>query len=623
LKKGIIWLTLAGFMATSLVLSSCATSSSTTVATSTSTTTQNPITTTITTQTTTTTTSVTTTKTTTAGNWWDSLGKPQYGGTITLRLNKDIANFDPANNEQLFTIDSAWMERLHANDWSLNPSVYSYVFQYRTSDYVKGQLAETWEFTNPNTYTVHLRQGIHWQNIPPANGREFTADDVVFDFDRLFGLGDGFTKPATYWGTVALWQQLISVTATDKYTVAFKWQTSNPEFIMETIQAVGSSGTCLENPDAVKLWGDLNDWHHAIGTGPFILMDYVSGSSATLTKNPNYWGYDERYPQNQLPYIDTLRYLIIPDPATSLAALRTAKLDFLDQMSLSQAQSVLKTNPEITQLALPVAQATTVDPRNDVKPFNDVRVREALQLALDLPTIAKSYYGGTCSPNPSALTSEQMKGVGLPYSQWPQDLKDQYAYNPTLAKQLLSAAGYPNGFKTDIVVSSDSDLDLLQVVKSYFLAVNIDMDIRPLDPASWTAFVSVGHKHDQLAMRSSSSLGFTFEPLRQLNRFQTGYSANYLMVSDPTFDAYYPTALADTNMKDIMQVVTDANNYVARQHFAISLLQPNVPSLFWPWIKGYNGQLGSLSGGVGSPQVVAFYLGRFWVDQNLKKSMGH
>ena len=64
-------------------------------------------------------------------------------------------------------------------------------------------MAQSWEFTDPSTFVVHLRQGIHWQNIPPANGREFTAADVVFHYDRMFGLGDGFTKPSPYWATVA------------------------------------------------------------------------------------------------------------------------------------------------------------------------------------------------------------------------------------------------------------------------------------------------------------------------------------------------------------------------------------------------------------------------------------
>jgi len=76
---------------------------------------------------------------------------------------------------------------------------------------------------------------------------------------------------------------------------------------------------CLENPDAVRKWGDVSDWHHAIGTGPFILKDFVSESHAVLVKNHNYWGYDERHPQNQLPYIDTIKYRYVPDNAAALA----------------------------------------------------------------------------------------------------------------------------------------------------------------------------------------------------------------------------------------------------------------------------------------------------------------
>jgi ABC-type transport system substrate-binding protein len=88
---------------------------------------------------------------------------------------------------------------------------------------------------------------------------------------------------------------------------------------------------CIENPEAVKKWGDVRDWHHAIGTGPWILDDFVPGVSATMIKNPNYWGHDERYPQNKLPYINRVNFSIIPDqekpwrkcaPAESMFAIK-------------------------------------------------------------------------------------------------------------------------------------------------------------------------------------------------------------------------------------------------------------------------------------------------------------
>ena len=555
-------------------------------------------------------------------SWWENIGRPEYGGEIVLRINRDIANFDPYFFEMLPNIDSAWMERLFADDWTLDPRIYRYNTHFRPVEFVKGHLAEGWEFPDPNTLVVHLRQGIHWQNIPPADNREFTADDVAFHYHRLYGLGSGFTEPSPYHAAVSAFKNLISVTAADKYTVVFKWRTPNPEFILETLQApVGS--LCLENPEAVKKWGDVSDWHHAVGTGPFILKDFEPGISVTLLRNPDYWGHDERHPQNQLPYVDKFKILIIPDEAAAIDAMRQGKIDALDQISIERAQALQKTNPEILQIMTPSPSTPSIDPRNDLPPFNDIRVRKALQLAIDLPTIARTYYGGKAVPNPSTLTSRDVTGWGFPYETWPQDLKDEYAYNPQLARQLLVDAGYPNGFGTSIVVESTVDMKLLAIVKSYFAAVGIDLEIIPLETASFVSYVLNGRKNDQLVQRSASSLGLATEPIRQLERFRTGAVPNYLMVSDPVFDAFLPKAMAAVNVDDIKQIVRDANEYVARQHFAISLVQPMQYSLYQPWLKGYNGQFFAVSAASGGPPLYFFYPARFWIDQKLKKKMGH
>ncbi len=347
MKKKITWLRLSCLITAALVLSSCAKSTPTT-ATTTSTLTSAPASTQTTAPTSTRTTVPTTTATTTtAGNWWDSIGKPLYGGTLTFRLNKNIVSFDPYNSASLMTIESSWMDRLLADDWTLNPSTFAYQITFRPADYVGGDLAKSWEFTDPRTIVFHLRQGIHWQNTPPVNGREFIADDVVFDFDHLWGVGDGYSKPSPYLAFSPP-QYLVSASATDKYTVVLKWNAPNPESILETVQALQPTAD-IEDPEAVQQWGNLNDWHHAIGTGPFILTDFVDSSSATLVKNPNYWGYDERYPQNQLPYIDKMNVLIIPDDATALAGMRTGKIDVIYQASIQAAQSMKTTNPDVVE----------------------------------------------------------------------------------------------------------------------------------------------------------------------------------------------------------------------------------------------------------------------------------
>ena len=551
-----------------------------------------------------------------AARWWDKLGKPQYGGEMVLRSDKNIVNFDPYYEAFLTQIFWAWMESLAANDWTLDPAVIDYKILFRPNQYRKGFLAESWEFTNPSTFIVHLHKGIKWQNISPVNGREFTADDVVYHYHRLFGLGSGLV-PSPWHATVPAYKNLISVTATDKYTVIFKWETPNPEHIMVSLFAVNPTQV-FEAREAVEKWGDLSDWHHAIGTGPFILKDFISGSSATLVKNTNYWGYDERYPQNKLPYVDTVKILIIPDNNKALAAMRAGKIDLLTPVSLQEAQAMHKTNPEILQIPLPFPMTISLDPRIDKAPFNDMRVRKAMQMAIDLPTIAKDYYHGLVEPYPAVLGSRNIKSGGFPYEEWPQDLKDEYDYNPTEAKKLLADAGYPEGFKTNIVADTAGDMDLLQIVKSYLAQVGIDMEIRPMDSASWNDFVLLGHNHDQLSQRSLPAQGYTYEPIRQLHGLQTGHFSHQ-MISDPVCDTLYPKALAATSLDEVVRIYREANEYLARQHFSISLLQPNSFALCQPWLKGYDGQFGSIMG----PVVLSFYLGRFWIDQKLKRSMGH
>ena len=553
--------------------------------------------------------------------WLEILGRPQYGDELVIRLNRKIVNLDPYNGVHLTQIHTAWMEKLFVDNWTLNPEIFDYVRNLRPNQWVQGHLAESWEFSDPYTFVVHLRKGIHWQNIPPANGREFVADDVAFHFHRMYGLGSGYTKPAPARADVAGFKQLISVTTPDKYTVVFKWKTSSREIIFDALQEVGTT-LCIENPDAVKKWGDVNDWHHAVGTGPFILKEFVADKYATLVKNPDYWGHDERYPQNKLPYIDKLKLLIIPDQETVLAEMRAGRIDVADQISPVNAQEIRKTNPEIIQIPIPQT-AVTIDPRHDKPPFNDLRVRKAMQMAIDLPGIAKNYYRGTVAPIPSSLTGRELAGWGFPYEDWPQELKNEYAYNPAAAKKLLAEAGYPDGFKTNIVANTSADMKLLDLVKSYFAAVGIDMEIRPMESTDWTAFVITNRKHDQLAYAAVNPYGHSYEPTRQLNRLHTGYSSNHLMISDPVFDAYLPKATAAASETEIKQILKDANERVVRQHFAISLLKPMQYSLHQPWFKGYHGQFGSVCSPAGSPQLLFFYPARFWIDQKLKKSLGH
>jgi peptide/nickel transport system substrate-binding protein len=623
LKRGIIGIALTCLIMTTFVLASCASKTSTTTTTTTSTSTAPTSTSTsIVTSTTTSTSTAPVTSivtTTSTGNWWDSLGTPQYGGKITWRINSNITSFDPYNGSTPTQVYTGWMEQLLAIDWTINPAIENYQLSFWDSSFAVGQLLKSWEFTSPGVLVLHVKQGIYWQNIAPTFGREFTSADIVYHFNRMLGLGSGYTKPEPSLGTTSTWAPLTSVTASDNWTVTMNWSTTNPEVAIENLTASNCQNT-IEDPDAVTAYGNLNNWHNAIGTGPFLLTDFVDGSSLVMVKNPNYWQNDERYPQNRLPYVDQITYLVIPDTSTALAAFRAGKIDELDSIANNQAQDMQKTNPNVVQIPVPIGNTVTMDPRNDKPPFNDVRVREALQMAIDLPTIAQTYYGGGATkPWPSTLTSNYMTGWGFPYNQWPADLQAQYAYNTTQAKALLSAAGYPNGFTTDIIFDTSGDSDLLQIIQSEFAVIGVNMAIRPMVDATFSSYVITGHNQDAMIMRQpgAGTIGLTFYPLRQVLRFQTGYSVNTAMVSDPVYDAFPPAATGAISTDALKTVMTSANKYVAQQHFVISLLQQMQFSLCQPWFKGYNGQ-SEMSGASAGPQLLFFYGARFWIDKSLQ-----
>jgi peptide/nickel transport system substrate-binding protein len=370
----------------------------------------------------------------------------------------------------------------------------------------------------------------------------------------------------------------------------------------------------MEASEAVTQWGDLQDWHHAIGTGPFILQDFVPDSSMTLNANPSYWGYDERYPQNRLPYVNQIKILIIPNKDTALAAMRNGKIDVVGGPTVQQVTAMKSTNPEIKCITTP-GNPVDLDPRCDMAPWNNKNVRIALQKALNLPLIASTYYMGYADARPQTELSYYISGWGYPYDQWPQSLKDEYAYDQTAAKKLLSDAGYPS-LHTYLVEPSNIDQDIFLVVQSQLAAVNVTMDIQVMDSAALNSYLLTAHSNTGLASRGAK-LGRIMAPTRPLTQYQTGDSVNYEMWSDPVYNAFYPGAVAATSIQGTKDVVKAANKYVAENHIDICLCTTNNYAFCQPWLKGYTGQAGAFG------QLLNTYLARFWIDQKLKSSMGH
>jgi ABC-type transport system substrate-binding protein len=190
------------------------------------------------------------------------------------------------------------------------------------------------------------------------------------------------------------------------------------------------------------------------------------------------------------------------------------------------------------------------------------------------------------------------------------------------SRQLLADAGYPNGFKTNIVADAAGDMDLLKIVQSYFAQVGIEMEIRIMDSATASAFIHAW-KIDQLAQlgRTGKLGSLGINPVNFVSRLHSSPS-HYMAINDPILDAFHPKAWEASSFDEIKKLLRDCNEYVARKHFIISLLQPMECTLYQPWFKGYDGQPSSISGPSG-PHLLFYYPARFWIDQKLKKHMGY
>lgn len=548
----------------------------------------------------------------TGGKWYDYHGTPEYGGTLIWRIMADIPNFDRHRARDSVGVTYPYTEGFFMSGWSRPREECPYQAGFTPFDCREGLLAEKWEIIGDYmTYRVHLRKGIHWQDIPPVNGRELTAYDVEYGWHRITGLGSGFEKsPYNYFKGMDDFESIVAI---DKYTIDFNMKFTCPGW--EGI--LGGISFCHATPkESIDMYGDLNDWTRAIGTGPFIMDDYVAGTSYSYVRNPNYWGHDQRYPENQVPYLDGMKYLVIPDSSTAYAALRTGKIAMIPNVDWEQAAAFEKSNPEILQVPFP-ASGWGVSMRIDKDPFTDIRVRQVLNMAVDRQEIAATYYGGRSGGEMAYSNYGPSAGpYYTPFDEWSEDLQYHNTYNPSGAIALLAEAGYPNGFKTNMVVSSTSDLALPQIIKGYFADIGVDMEIKIVEATVFFATVNINKGHDQMVwgMQGANAGGGWLPQFTSKMPF-----SNLTMIADPQLDELIDReALYPFDSEGKISYNKQADMYAMNLYLTVNTVPGVSYCLYQPWLKGYSGEMPTE---FGVPVIPWF--ARWWIDQDLKKSMGH
>ncbi|MEE8353465.1 MAG: ABC transporter substrate-binding protein [Dehalococcoidales bacterium] len=585
-KKTLRGLLLGVVVVAALVLASCtsATPSESTEATTVSGTTTQPATTTTTTTTTTTPSTPADTgpvmMTNTAGKQQEV---PQYGGTITTAGSTTFVGFDPAYT----TTYKNWHlihthDKLLMGDWAMSSAgtgetgflLYTFLLGSAT-----GYLAESYELPDSTTIIFNLRQGVYWQDKPPASGREFVADDVVFSFTRLFEVPESYLVSTHKEG-----KRPISITALDKYTVEIKV----PEGTQGPIFRDLSSQTWPIDPDIVRQDGDHKDWERIGGTGPFQMIDHIPNSSTTYVRNPNYWMKDPLTGM-QLPYIDGFKTLVIPDRSTLLSALRTGKIDQMGGIQWEEKDQLLISNPEQNFKMTGLSEAgIALNTENPL--WQDINVRRALFLATDNDAILNDYYGGNASMlNYPVKDLADFQAAYTPLSDLSPAIQELFTHDVAKAKQLLADAGYPSGFQTTMDVPAYDELfsDMAVILQAQWAEAGIDVTLNMLEYAAFNS-VAVRFGHESLILANSL---YTSSPYKAQTWGGMSQARNLARIEDDYLLSQYDKIVANfLNSEVRAATLKETVPYILEN--AWYLQYPNAQSYtFWqPWVKNYDGE---------------------------------
>ena len=449
-----------------------------------------------------------------------------------------------------------------------------------------GDLAESWEAQpGHRVWTFKLRQGVKWQNVAPLNGRELVAADVKYCYEGYAKEGRAVVYLPRDRGRSRRPTNTHCASISTRPTCFFAHNLAEPVAVIFPREVLEEDG-------------DLKK--RMIGTGPYLLKEHTRKVRIVLARNPDYW-------DKGRPYVDEYTILSTPDAATRLAAFRSGQSDILWVASPSELETVRKSTPT----AAVQAYANSLAPfglalAQDKPPFNDLRVRRALSMAIDRQKQVDTVFEGHGIP-----------GWGVPFVYY-QDKPPTLAqlgpwvqYRPAEAKKLMTEAGHPNGFDTTLFYyeyfpQMTSQVQLVQ--QDLKKNLNINMKITKLD---YTGYYGryVESKWDGMAwgFQSGHAVGLDERTYHYLHSKST---KNFFRVNDAVLDEL-TLKLRQTPDRAEQRVVT---RKIVEREFdqVLRMWMPydNGFILFQPHLRNMAAGALRRSDGYGSPT-----LARTWFDK--------
>jgi len=497
---------------------------------------------------------------------------PKRGGTLNLKL-WDPPHWDPQLTISYKTHIALTFTHGRLLKPRVGPGVQPGTFP------LEGDLAESWTQPNETTYVFKLRRGVRWHAKPPVNGRELTADDVLYSIERFRTVKGN--------ANAYMLASVDKVEAPDKYTVRF---TLKEPFAWFLDMLANPMAICIVAKEAVEKFGDLKKAEAVIGTGPWMLDSYRPNVGFTYVRNPGYFVAGQ-------PYIDRVEAFVDEDNASRIAAFLAGKYDIgtenpgtIARVDWAQIKDVIKQRrPNLRTAEFPANVMSHIYMRTDKAPFNNVKVRQAMSMALDRKGIIDATYEGVGvnnPPVPAALTewSIPMDQLG--------DGARYYKHDLAAAKRLMAEAGHPNGFAATIdftTYGSNVLVDQAQLVIKALKDIGIDAKLNTKEYGAYIASTFYG-KYDSMAFGPQTPF---LEPDNFLyGQYYPGEIKNHGHINDPVVADMLVRQRRTFDIAKRREVIFEIQRYLAKQQYYVQLPSGIYVAVWDGALKNYGPNVG-------------------------------
>lgn len=450
-------------------------------------------------------------------------GEPREGGELIIGADADPIGLDPVLTNAFSSYD--FMDL-----------IYSGLLRWTPDMEIEPDLAVSYENPDPTTYIFTLREGVMFHN-----GQSFSADDVKYTFDRILDPDEGSPRLSEF-------ENIDAVEVIDPTTVKFTLKGPDAAFL--AFMATKPNSAIV--PQGVDGLVD-----NPVGTGPFAFESYAPNQELRLVANEDYY-------EEGLPYLDAVTFRFFGDQASLVSALRSNAVHMTWLKDPKVATTVAGDGSGLVSAPGQTSRTFPVWFNVSVAPFDDVRVRQALSLAIDRESILNTVLAGS-GEIAGRIPSSQVGGYVGDGSDLP-----NYTQDVDAAKELLADAGYPDGIdlgEYKVVAANDLDVQAAQLLQEQWAAAGISVDLNPMETAPLLDDWAKGN----FGMLSVA-LSWTSDPDAILGRIRSTSSYGAAMgMSDTELDAMMTAARAELDPDARAEINLEIQQRIAENAYVLDI----------------------------------------------------